>query len=85
MPNPFYLKKINVKVPAYHVVNPGMLRSDYCLFHIETEADERHKVQRKDVDFYTLRRVLRAQFPYVLVPPLPKENTKLFERILNKR
>lgn len=67
------------------MVNPGFFSADYASYHIETEADERHKVQRKDTDFYLLRKILRTQLPYVLVPPLLKENTKLFERILNKR
>lgn len=68
-------------------MKPGWLSSDYAMFLCETQEKdgERHKVQRKDGDFYFLRKVLRYQFPHVIVPPLPKVNNKLYEKVLNKR
>lgn len=45
----------------------------------------RLKVQRKDGDFYTLRRFLIKQFPYVVIPPLPLKNTRILDKLLMKR
>lgn len=46
---------------------------------------ERVKVQRKDVELYILRRLLRYQFPFIMIPPLPLKNTKLMDKVLNRR
>ena len=81
--SPFKEYKITIKVGEYHVVNQGWFSADYALFHIETETDNgRFKAQRKDGDFYNLRRYLRYQYPIELVPPLPKSNTKVQEKVL---
>ena len=75
-----------VKIPSYSISKGGFLSSDYCLFLVETEqGKERLRVKRRDNDFYLLRQSLKAQFPYVMVPPLPKVNKKLTDAILQKR
>ena len=43
------------------------------------------KVGRKDADFYTLRRILKAQFPQILIPPLPLKSNKMTQKFLTKR
>lgn len=59
--SPWFQKKITTKVTEYTIVKPGWLSSDYAMFMCETQEKdgERHKVQRKDGDFYFLRKVLR--------------------------
>jgi hypothetical protein len=53
------LTKITIKVPSYEIVKAGFFSSDYCVYLIESECDGRHKVSRKETDFYMLRKVLR--------------------------
>jgi len=87
-PDRFNLKKVNVKVTAHEVKKGGFFSSDYAVFQIETEMPEqreRIKVQRKDADLYTLRRLLKVLHPYIMIPPLPLKNTKLMEKVLNRR
>ena len=81
-------QKCSIEVKGFHVVNPGWLSSDYALFHVETvesDSGKRVKVNRRDNDFYSLRKVLRMQFPCLVVPPLPKVNLKLTDKMLLKR
>ncbi len=51
--------KICIKVPSYEVIKGGFFSSDYSLFLVESECDVRHRVNRKESDFYALRKVLR--------------------------
>ena len=81
---------MHIKVTSYEVKKGGWWSSDYSVFSVDTELSgkEKLRVQRKDTDFYTLRRLLRAQYPYVLVPPLPdtqKKHLKLVDKQLTKR
>ena len=48
-------------------------------------TDLKYVVQRKDNDFYTLRNVLLSLFPYMMVPPLPKQSDASKEDELQKR
>lgn len=87
-PGKFNLKKISIKVPSHEVKKGGFFSSDFALFSVETEITgekEKIKVTRKDNDFYSLRRLLRMHHPYILIPPLPLKNTKLVEKVLNRR
>ena len=66
----------------------GFFSSDFALFQVETEMPEqreRVKVQSKDADFYTLRRLLKISHPFMMIPPLPLKNTKLMDKVLNRR
>ena len=50
-------------MPSYEVKKGGFFSSDYCLYLVEIDVEsekERLKVNRKDADFYTLRRLLRV-------------------------
>ena len=67
--------RTSIKVTDHVVKKGGFFSSDYVLFTVET-ASTRWKVARKDNDFYTLRRLLRKEFPHMLVPPLPMKNAK---------
>ena len=61
-PGKFNLKKIQIKVTSHEVKKGGFFSSDFALFQVETEIPaerERIKVQRKDADLYTLRRLLK--------------------------
>jgi hypothetical protein len=56
----------------------GVFKSDTIMFQVETEIPGqtfKYLVQRKDSDFYGLRRVLLEQFPYTLIPALPVKST----------
>lgn len=78
-----------MEVTEAEVVKSGMFSSDYVVFHLTTYIqgnDEEFKVQRRDEDFYSLRKVLLNLFPYTLIPPLPKEQkTKTQEKDMNNR
>jgi len=56
-----YEAKITIKIPSYEVKKGGFFSSDYCMFLVETNVDkDRYRVDRKDADFYTLRKLLRT-------------------------
>ena len=65
-----------------------MFSSDFISFEIETVIPGQtvnYLVQRKDSDFYALRRVLVARFPYLLVPALPIKTTSTSNKEALKR
>ena len=62
----------------------GFFSSDYVLYTITTEPNG-WRVGRKDTDFYTLRRILKSQFPHLLIPPLPIKQNKMTPKFLTKR
>lgn len=77
-----------MKVAQFEIKKGGYFSSDYASYHVETDLPNlsvKQKVYRKDLDFYNFRRLLRAAFPHMLVPPLPSKNTKLQEKVLQKR
>ena len=69
-------KKVQLKVLDSEVRKGGFFSSDYVMYTISTEPLG-WKVGRKDADFYTLRRILKAQFPQILIPPLPLKSNKM--------
>ena len=81
---PLNWRKVTLKVVDSEVRKGGFFSSDYVLYTITTEPNG-WRVGRKDADFYTLRRVLKAQFPHVLIPPLPIKNNKMTPKFLTKR
>ena len=77
-------RKVVLKVVDSEVRKGGFFSSDYVLYTITTEPLG-WRVGRKDADFYTLRRILKAQFPHVLIPPLPLKSNKMTQKFLTKR
>ena len=75
---------MTLRVTDSEVRKGGFFSSDYVLFTIATEPLG-WKVGRKDADFYTLRRILKAQFPHILIPPLPLKSNKMTQKFLTKR
>lgn len=87
-PTKLNFKKVTIKVTSFNIVKGGFFSSDFANFQVETDIQgekEKSKVPRKDVDFYTLRRLLKQQFPHMLIPPLPVKNGSLQEKVLQKR
>ena len=84
-PTRFSFKKITIKVPLVEVKKGGFFTGDFSHFTVETEVPgdkEKIKVLRKDPDFYTLRRLLKAVHPYMLVPPLPPVKKNLQTKVI---
>lgn len=87
-PTRFSFKNITIKVPVVEVKKGGFFTGDYSHFTVETEIPgdkEKVKVLRKDADFYTLRRLLKANHPFMLVPPLPPVKKNLQTKMIQKR
>lgn len=59
VPTPMNNRRVILKVPDSEVRKGGFFSSDYVLFTITTDPLG-WRVQRKDADFYTLRRILKA-------------------------
>ncbi len=81
---PINNRKVTLKVTDSEVRKGGFFSSDYVLYTIRTEPLG-WRVGRKDIDFYTLRRILKAQFPHILIPPLPLKSNKMTQKFLTKR
>ena len=77
-------RKCTLRVTDSEVRKGGFFSSDYVLYTISTEPLG-WKVGRKDADFYALRKILRAQFPHILIPPLPLKSNKMTQKFLTKR
>jgi hypothetical protein len=73
-------------VTGYEIRKGGWFSFDFSVFLIETELQgkkEKLKVHRKDTEFYQLRRLMKMEFPHLLIPPLPgthKKQLKLVEK-----
>lgn len=77
-------KRIVLKASDATIKKGGFFSADYVLYKVETEPLN-WTVHRRDNEFYTLRTQLRAQFPHVLVPPLPSVTKKMTRKALDKR
>ena len=84
VPTPLSNKKVTLKVTDSEIKKGGFFSSDYVLYTIKTEPLG-WLVGRKDVDFYTLRKILKLQFPHILIPPLPAKSNKMTQKALTKR
>ena len=84
MPTDINYHKVSLKVVDSEVRKGGFFSSDYVLYTVTTDPLG-WRVGRKDSDFYTLRRILKAQFPHVLIPPLPLKSNKMTQKFLTKR
>lgn len=59
VPTPINRRKVTLKVVDSEVRKGGFFSSDYVLYTITTDPNG-WRVGRKDTDFYTLRRILKA-------------------------
>ena len=84
VPTDINYHKVTLRVVDSEVRKGGFFSSDYVLYTVTTEPLG-WRVGRKDSDFYTLRRILKAQFPHVLIPPLPLKSNKMTQKFLTKR
>jgi hypothetical protein len=67
-----------MEVKQYSLKKGGVFSSDTIWFQVETEVPEtkfKYLVQRKDSDFYALRKSLVAKYPYIIVPALLQKST----------
>jgi len=62
----------------------GIFSSNFLLYTIKTEPLG-WTIQRKDQDFYFLRKILQKNYPYVIVPPLPAKKKKDSEKAIKRR
>lgn len=69
-------RKVTLKVTDSQIKRGGFFSSDYVIYQVQTEPLS-WKVARKDLDFYTIRKILKLQFPHILVPPLPIKTYKM--------
>lgn len=77
-------KKVKLQVVESEIRKGGFFSADYVLYTVVT-TPMGWRVARKDSDFYTLRKILKAQFPHVLVPPLPLKSNNMAPKFLSKR
>ena len=73
-----------MRVYNCEVKKGGFFSSDYLIFQVDTNP-VKWGVQRKDSDFYTLRKIMTRQFPHILIPPLPIKLNKWTSKALKKR
>ena len=68
-------KRITVRVLDGSIRSGGIFSASYLLFTIQVDPIG-WKIQRKDQDFYFLRKMLIKEFPYMIIPPLPAKKLK---------
>lgn len=66
------------------VKSGGMFSSSYLQYRVSVDPIG-WSVQRKDQDFYFLRKYLLKVHPYLLIPPLPPKKKKDTERFIRRR
>ena len=74
-PTPLNNKRIQIRVNEGSLKAGGIFSSSYLLYTIQVDPIG-WKIQRKDQDFYFLRKMLLKEFPYIIVPPLPLNKKK---------
>jgi hypothetical protein len=75
-------------VQNFKIEKGSILKGDRAFFQVETSFSGtrlKYIVQRKDSDFYALRRGLVQKYPYVLVPALPPRQRDQTEAEASKR
>jgi len=77
-------KRIKIRVTEGSVKHGGLFAANYILYKIET-APLGWVIQRKDMDFYQLRKILLKQHPYMIIPPLPVKKKKEAEKSIRRR
>ena len=77
-------KRINVRVLEGSLKSGGIFSASYLLFTVVVDPLG-WKIQRKDQDFYFLRKMLLKEFPYMIVPPLPAKKKKETDKSIRRR
>jgi len=84
-PTPLNNRRITVRVSEGSVKSGGLFSTSYLMYKIVVNP-LRWEIQRKDQDFYFLRKILLKNFPYVIIPPLPKiKKKKESEKAIKRR
>ena len=70
-------KTVTIAIPQYEIKNEKkmLITKTTVLWQIETEISgttNKTYVLRKDSDFYFLRKCLLENYPYIMIPALPK-------------
>ena len=66
------------------MVQGGLFAASYLMFRVKTEPVG-YSINRKDQDFYFLRKMIVKMFPYMIVPPLPIKKKKESEKTIRRR
>ena len=77
-------KRIKIKVIEGALKSGGIFSASYLLFKITVDPVG-WSIQRKDQDFYFLRKMLLKEFPYLIIPCLPLKKKKETEKSIKKR
>lgn len=83
-PTPLNDKRIQVRVIDGSLKSGGIFSASYLLFTVVVEPIG-WKIQRKDQDFYFLRKILLKEFPYMIIPPLPIKKKKETDKSIRRR
>lgn len=83
-PTPLNDKRIQVRVIEGSLKSGGIFSASYLLFTVVVEPVG-WKIQRKDQDFYFLRKILLKEFPYMIIPPLPIKKKKETDKSIRRR
>ena len=66
------------------VKDGGIFSYNYVLYKVSVDVSE-SLVQRKDADFYVLRKILLRQYPHLIIPPLLPKTSKQTPKQIKKR
>ena len=77
-------KRINIRVTEGSVKHGGLFAANYIVYKVSTEPLG-WAIQRKDMDFYQLRKILQKKYPYMIIPPLPVKKKKEAEKSIRRR
>lgn len=77
-------KRIRIRVYQGQIKSGGMFSSSYIIYNVSVDPLG-WTVQRKDSDFYFLRKYLLKMHPYLIIPPLPPKKKKDTDRFMRRR
>ena len=77
-------KRISIRVIDGSLKSGGIFSASYLIFSIVVDPVG-WKIQRKDQDFYFLRKMLLKEFPYMIIPPLPVKKKKESDKSIKRR
>jgi hypothetical protein len=66
------------------LISGGIFSANYLLYTVTVEPVG-WKIQRKDQDFYFLRKILLKEYPYMIIPPLPIKKKKESDKSIRRR
>lgn len=85
-PTPLNDKRIKIRVMEGALKSGGLFAASYLIYKIKTEGKSVDwTINRKDADFYFLRKILLKNYPYCIVPPLPAKKKKESEKSIKRR